>query len=751
MTAHSYRSPRRLGVIFQQYVAKEVFFPSLFALLGLTLFILTKDLLRFSDLIINRGFGVGVVALISLYEIIPLIAHTLPFAVLIGALVGLGRLRMDREILVLEAVGVSSRQLVIPVSCFALITSLIGLVLTLWIAPWSISSLDTSLQRMIAENPGLALRSGTVYDFNGTKVLAREVSARGDKLRGVLLWLPDQGKILFAEDGALQSMPDGSSQLLLQDGVMLAAPRWSGEETRFSSYQQPLRLDPARIRRDEDILTGEPLTRVIALAKGGSDDRMIELRAQIELHHRFAYPAAALVFGLLAVGLGRTGSTFSRAVGGLTGLVVTVIYYALMQLGEGLIQAHVLSAAMGVWLANITVSILAMAILWKELWRSIWQRRQALRGHVAFPPQQRKRRLLGFERYVLQRYVARQYLSFLSLSFSLLFVGYLLVDMLERFQWLARNQATALEVVRYYGARSPLFASQVIPMALLLATALTVSTFSSHRELIAMRACGIAVLRVLSPILLIAVLVTPGHFLLNEFIVPRTNALAYQLKEEEIKNRGPDAYLRRLAIWYDDNHHLSQATALNPKRGEAQELSIYELGVNGLPISRTDARAAKYVGDGIWELIDPTKVSISEQGMQEMPAESKIQLGEAPATTIDTAQLGVRQLVKVIADAEASGYRTTTYRVDFHTKLATPLACLLLPAVALFFAISGPPFPGSALTILTCSILGIGYILFTGVCTSLGYGGMLPSVLAGWGPAVLVALLLVVLAWRSQQ
>jgi len=717
----------------------------------LTILILTKDLLRFSDLIINRGFGIGVVAQISLYELVPLVAHTLPFAVLIGALVGLGRLRMDREILALEAAGTSSRQLVIPVSLFAAVVSLIGLVLTLWIAPWAITSLDTSLQRMIAENPGLALRSGTVYDFSGVKVVAREVSAHGDQLRGVLLWLPDQGKIVFAEEGSLQPLSGGTSQLELRDGMMLTAPRWSGEETRFGTYQQPLRENSARIRRDEDVLTGESLTRVIALANGGSEDRVIELRARIELQHRFAYPAAALVFGVLAVGLSRTGSYFSRAVGGVAGLVATVVYYGLMQLGEGLIQAHVVPASVGVWLANVTVGLFAVVILWKERWWPIWRRQQVRAVDETPQSSQRQRRLAGFRCFILHRYVARQYLSFLGLSFGLLFVGYLLVDILERLQWLARHQATALEVMRYYGARAPLFASQVIPMALLLATALVVSTLSSHRELTAMRACGIAVIRPLAPILLIAALVTPGHFLLNELVVPRTNALAYQLKEEEIKNRGPDAYLRPLMIWYHDDHHLSQATQLNPRLGEARELSIYELGADGLPVSRTDARTAKYVGNGMWELTDPIKVSISEQGVQEIPADRRMQLGAAPATTLDTAQLGVRQLVKVIADAGASGYRTTTYEVDLQTKLAAPFSCLLLPAVALFFAIGGPPFPGPAVTILTSSVLGIGYILLTGVGTSLGYGGGLPPILAGWGPVLLLGGLVTALVVRSRR
>jgi lipopolysaccharide export LptBFGC system permease protein LptF len=69
--------------------------------------------------------------------------------------------------------------------------------------------------------------------------------------------------------------------------------------------------------------------------------------------------------------------------------------------------------------------------------------------------------------------------------------------------------------------------------------------------------------------------------------------------------------------------------------------------------------------------------------------------------------------------------------------------------VALFFAIGGPPFPGPALTLLTSTALGVGYILLTGVCASLGYGGFLPPSLAGWAPLAALAALTGVLARRS--
>jgi lipopolysaccharide export system permease protein len=285
-------------------------------------------------------------------------------------------------------------------------------------------------------------------------------------------------------------------------------------------------------------------------------------------------------------------------------------------------------------------------------------------------------------------------------------------------------------------------------MALLLATALTVGLLSANRELIGMRACGVSVARALMPILLIASLVAPGYFLLNEVVVPRTNALAEQVKEREIKERAPQPGPLRMMIWYRAGTQVYQATQLDPQLGEAQELSIYDLGANGLPLSRTDARAAKYVGKGVWKLIDPVRVEISDHGLRETPVDPHAQLGEAPNEMLDTKQLGARELLREIRDAEANGYDATIYRVDLHVKLAAPFACVLLPAVALFFAIGGPPFPSPATMILTSSVLGVSYILLTGVCASLGYGGFFPPSLAGWAPSASLAALSGVLARR---
>ena len=737
--------------------------------------LLAQDLVGLSDLIINRGSGASAVIQIIFHTFLPLATLTLPFAFLIGTLLGLGRLKADCEVLVIEAMGISGRTLLWPVSLIAIVMTIFAFLLTLEIAPYAARSRSQLFQQLVQDNPGVILRPGIVHEFGGSKIVVREISARGDQLRGVLLWMEEDGQTnligntIFAEQATLTPQHNASATLTLLDGVALIPPQQGGGETRFNRFSTT--LEGYAIAKDdsEDRLARASLASLARLAADPGPSPRLALQAHTEFHRRFASPAACLVFGLLAVALVLQNRQLSRATSGIAGLFVTIAYYGLVQLGEGLAQAQILGVGVSAWLPNITIGSFALLLLYqgelkaKTAWsigrltRPAFRPVQRLRfqrallrargvvAHYFFEPVWR----LCARRYLLSRYIARQYLQMLGVAFGLLLVGYFLVDILRRFQQLARYQAESMEVVRFYAARLPLLASRILPMALLLATALTVSLLSAQRELIAVRACGIAASRALAPIFLIAALITPAYFLFNEIVVPQTNALADHLKETQIKDRGAGAQRLEKAIWYRAGTHAYQATQLDPTLGKAQDLSIYELGTNGLPVSRTDARSASYVGQGMWELVDPVRVEISEQGLRTTPAEPLTQLGTTPRKKkVDTKSWNVQRLTQEIREAEAAGYQATAYRVDLHAKLALPLTCLLFPAVVLFFAVHGPPFPGPAPTFFASIILGVSYIVLSDVFISLGYGGFLPPSLAGWSVSGLLSILAVGFALR---
>jgi len=112
--------------------------------------------------------------------------------------------------------------------------------------------------------------------------------------------------------------------------------------------------------------------------------------------------------------------------------------------------------------------------------------------------------------------------------------------------------------------------------------------------------------------------------------------------------------------------------------------------------------------------------------------------------------LSVREIWALIDELAAAGDSTTPFQVDLHLKLATPLACLLLPAMVMIFAVSGPPFPSSASTLILAGALAVGYTLLAGAFASFGRGGVLPPWGGGWGPGLIALAGLGWMIWRTR-
>lgn len=742
-------TPRRPRGTLYRYLLREMAFPTLFALVGLTAVILTKDLLGYSELVINRGLGTGVVAMMALYQAIPLIGTMLPFATMVGSLIALGRLGADLEILVLEACGVSARRLVVPVTTFAALATIVGFAVSLLIGPWASRSLDASLERIALENPGAEVRPGTVNRFGEWKLEAQEANARGDRLEAVLLWMPDVGETVFAEKAALDPDPEGGVRITLQNATAILDPRNGPRQIQFDELTTLLPESSLPIERDRvDQLGGLGIADLDAMRD--NDDEYLANQATIALHRRFAMPFATLIFGFLVIPLFMSRAQFSRSGGGVVGLITTLSYYGLVQLGDGLIQRGVTSIAVGTWVPNIVMAFFGLILFIRLASKSAF-------GRDSDRPQQRQTRRsrraeesgeLRTKAFALPRYVASRFLQVAALCFGVVLTAYLLVDVLDRLQWLFRYGATADEILRFYLARIPLLASRVIPMALLVATALTVSLVAAQGELMGMRSCGIPGPRALTPVIGICMLVAPLFFLLNNEVVPRTNALADYLKTTEIKNiRGG-----RDAVWYRVGKLIYEVGRLDPDIGRAHDVVIYEVGADYLPLSRVDANTARHIGNGVWNLKDAVRVEPGPDGeLIEVAAAPFAQLGEDAPAEVDTMHFPIGELRRVIAEAEADGREAIAFRTDLHVKMAAPLACILLPFLALLFAAAGPPFPSSALTLMLSVGAAVLYTLGTGVGASLGHGGALPPVVAGWSATGAFALLAVVLWWRLRR
>jgi lipopolysaccharide export system permease protein len=730
MAQAGYTTRAPLGATLGLAIPRALVVPTALAHVGLTLALLTKEILLWSGLVVNHGLGLGAVLSIALAQSVPVAARTLPFAVLVGCAVALGRQAADRELVALEACGVSRRALLVPVLGFAAALALLDLAALGYAAPWASRHLDVALARATRDAPGILVEPGAMLRFGDARLEVREASASGERLRGVFVWLPALGHGVFAESGTLTRRDGEPPVLELAKGEIWLSGRSGARRVQYEALrvELPDPLAPA-LREVED-----PLARIAlpALAEAGRQlfDGDGAARAQAELHRRLSLAASTPLFAMLAVLATRRRG--SRAQGALTALLAMVAYYALFQLGVGLGEAHLLPPALSAWLCDVALAAVCVGLFAVHGGAEPWRRASGRVGSA--------RRAARVPRsHSLDGYVARQFLLTSAAAFGLLLVGYLVIDALERLDWLARHGATTAEALHFYAARLPLLASRVAPMALLAGAALAVGRLAVERELLAMTSCGISAARGLLPIALLAALAAPLHHVWNDAVLPRSNALADDIKEREIKDRiareGPSDLL------YRSGDEVFRVLHLDPVRGEAGPITVWQLGATGLPTARTDARGARLASGGRWELEAPVRVEAVGRGLAVVPAPAEVDLGAKPAEWVDPMHLSLAELARFIRDSEAGGYDATRFRVDWQRKLAAPAACLLLPCavLALALALGGSALARPARLLLASAGLAVAWVLVSGVGASLGYAETLPPLVAGWSAPLLVA------------
>jgi lipopolysaccharide export system permease protein len=430
---------RRPRLTLYRYLAGEALRPTVFGLIGLTVVVLTTSLLNYSELIINRGVPWPDVVRLLFYEAVPVASKMIPFATLVGCLVALGRMGADREILALEASGVAAARLVWPMVSWSSVMMIAAILMSVYATPWASRSFDAALEEISRTKPWASLRAGTVNEFGGWQLDARQISAEGNELEGVLLWMPEIAETVFARSGTLAATDEGAIEITLQQGTAILPPKNGNvRQLTFDSATTVLPdSDVGLVRHEQDRIPGLPIDELLQRAQDFVPTEFDKLpQAGLELHRRFAFPAATLFFGFLAIPLFVARRNYSRSGGGVLGLLATLTYYGVVQFSEGLVQARTLGPGLGAWMPNLVLVMVATVLLFRALRERVagsafdrpLVRSWSLRLRKSNDESTRTRP----HRLALQRYIGGRFLYLVFLSFSVLFVAYLLIDVMDR-------------------------------------------------------------------------------------------------------------------------------------------------------------------------------------------------------------------------------------------------------------------------------------------------------------------------------
>ncbi len=781
--------------IFTRYILREI---TGYALLGGVLFtfiLFMRYLLPLMELTV-RGVAspLDILRLIS-YLLPGFLSFTIPMAVLVGILLGLSRLAADSEVTAMRASGVGVLAFVRIVSIFAIIFWVIGLANSLYVAPRAASALLAYENASKTSQATVEVLPRVFYeDFKNYVLYAQDVIPGAN---GTALWrhvfLADLSKpanphIITANSATVLSGGPQTLRLELSNGsrhdISLSNPGQYDIST-FVSTELPMQTTPQEedshlSRRDTPMHALNTRDLWTLAQDSGAGSRPY----RIELNYRFAFPTACLVLMLVGVPLGLSSKRGGKGAGFVATLGLVFVYYFLSSMGIALARQDKLSAALGVWSANILFALAGLILLQQisrggavlEIFSSIGRGISGLfdrlrnhrhahaagngpQPHSEGGPMQRLRSALGIHfPLILDEYVMGTFLRNFLLVLVTLIILFIIFTFFELIGDILRYRTPLSVVGDYLINLIPFIINSVLPLCSLVAVLITFGTLNRNSELTAMKSAGISLYRIVAPMLVVATLLSALLFVFDETYLPVANRRQEALLSQ-IKGKPAQTFLRPDRKWMSGDTTSSGGAQtqpsrifyyqfFDPDRNIFDNLTVFEFQPGTFNLTRRifarsvrwDDKLNQWVFEDGWQR---TFQGETITGYEPFTLATFPEIHEHPGyfkkEELQSQEMSFTELSKYIRDLEQSGFDTMRLRVQLNRKLAYPLMTLVLAILAIPFSLFAGK-RGSIAGIGTAIGVAISYWVIASIFENLGDVNSLPAILAAWSPDLLFAI-----------
>jgi LPS export ABC transporter permease LptF/LPS export ABC transporter permease LptG len=753
--------------ILDRYIVREVFRHAFLGLVVFTFVFFVPQLVRLMELLVRHAGSTSRIFLLLLCTLPGVLTFTIPMAVLVGVLLGLGRMSADSELIALTAVGISRRRVLLPVGVLALTGMLLTLAMTLWISPRALRAFRGIEAELAASQASFQVQP-RVFDERYPKLVfyVNDVSPSGAQWRGVLL--AESGgengsRLTLAEEAFVTNEPRrGKLELHLRGGTTheysLKEPdRYS--VTNFGDSDWPLEFAGLAPAATHALTAAERNTTELLADRGPG-----WLESRVEFHRRLAFPFASLVFALVAVPFGARPRRGGRAAGFLLAVALIASYYLLFIVGAGMARQGNLSPAQGIWAANAFLALLGLFLLprmeqfrgenrvaryldrvlaWNRLRRRRARARAAARaGNGAAAAREPAKRTGGMFPRLMDLYVLRRFFFYLAVImgvFIFLFEAFTFFELLDD---IARHRAPFLVVVDYFRYLTPYLVYQLTPLAALVAVLVTLGLMSKNNEIVACKAIGISLYRLALPLVICGVVLAGAMLALDDTYLPYATQRQDSLRNQ-IKGKPPQTFRHPRRQWiFGENSKIYNYQLFDPDRKFFGELNVVEIDPATFQIRRRiyAARAHWEESDKRWVLESGWVRDFSNGGVTRFDPFGATEFAELtePPSYFDREvrqafQMSWRELSSYIKDLHQAGFDVATLTVQWHRKLAYPLMVPVSMGLAIPFAFlvgARGAIGGVALGVA----IAIVYWSAAALLQALGGVGQLPPLIAGWSP-----------------
>ncbi|MFO7962480.1 MAG: LPS export ABC transporter permease LptG [Desulfobacterales bacterium] len=338
---------------------------------------------------------------------------------------------------------------------------------------------------------------------------------------------------------------------------------------------------------------------------------------------------------------------------------------------------------------------------------------------------------------ILYKYILKEIAKYFTIVLAAVMGVYLMVDFFEKVDNFVSSGVETRKAVALFIYNLPLIVTQVLPFALLLAVLVALGVMNRNNEIIALKSGGIGIIHLIKPVIAVSLLMTVVLFLLSETVIPITAPKANRIWIQDIKKKDMTT-TREKNIWIRDKRRIAHITYYNAVKQTAFDVSLYFFDDRFNLIRRLDAETGVFEEEKwrLYNVVDQVRDPEDTAFRTRVYASKTEQLGLSPADlrriSRKSEEMGFVELYEYVEKMKADEYDVTTLRVDLHAKAAFPFICVIMGLLGTGIGVRKSTREGMPVGIAYGIGIAFLYWMFHSFSVSLGYGGLLPPVVAAW-------------------
>ena len=763
--------------LLSRYVFREILTSSVLGTVLATFVVFLQRVDKLFEVLVAGNPDPQTVILLLAYAVPPVLPLTVPFGVLVGILIGLGRMASDGEIVAMRAAGVSSRKVIAPVLLFAALGAGLAAEAALRWTPYSIRQSTEILYQLAANQTSGNIRP-RIFDENvnaNTIVFVNDVRS-GDPAQWRNIFIADTTPPEERKRGA-GGKGDGPLVTVARAGLATSDPRNNRIQLELREYYShemgkdghayddfaPIKTVALETKPpDEKTFAASSMNTRELLHYRGPD----WISAGIELQHRrFALPLACIVLALVGIPVGISTRKGGRSAAYVNAIFLAFFGYYLSSVSlVGVAQRRRLPIPVASWLPDVVFGIAGLIFLIRmerpgdrdlltqirSLFGAVADRFKAIgRTPQKKPVPGRASWRLPLLPQIVDTYILRNFLFYLALVLASFVSMTEVFNFFELMGDMLRN-SNLVTMLTYLFFLIPQLVYRLLPISVLMAVLVTLGVLSKQNEVTAFKACGVSLYRLAAPVLIASTLCGGALFGFNYSYVPAANRRQDALRDQ-IKGRVTQTYLNPNRKWImGSDSRIYYYKYFDPTSKVMVDVSIFELDPTTFRLKRQiQAQRAEW-RPALRAWLFEAGWSSDFQGTRRVVPRHEFQtitfpeLNETPDYFLKEAekeqQMNFLELQKYIADLQQSGLvDTRKLQVQYHLKFANPLFALIMAMIAVPFGfLVGNR--GAMAGIGASIVIAIAYLGIQPLFEKIGDVGLLPPAMAAWSPDVLFSL-----------